>query len=129
MAENESLKLRIRELEQALLETRKSLDFANYTADRAEADLQKMWKKYDRAMSKVERLEKQLGAPNITAAAERDIMYFTTATCDFIRRNGGRVWSFDEFQRVSEKDQHECIKALRALSMFARQMIENAEEI
>lgn len=141
-AENAALKRKVQELEgrepevrvervevipEDYEKTKKDLEFARYTAERAEKDFQKMRQKYEDARSKAEQLAEKIGESTEAAKAERDIQYFTTATNDYIRRYGGHVWAFNEIQNVDETVRTDYLKAIKALDAFAQQMITNIE--
>ena len=70
-----------------------------------------------------------MGLDNTATEARRDVQYFITATNDYIRKYAGRVWVFDEFDKIDEPTQEDFIKSLKRLDAFAQQMIVNLEGV
>ena len=141
-AENAALKRKVQELESQepkvvtktvevvpddYQKTKQDLEFARYTAERAENDFLKMKEKYNDAKEQVEFLKQKVGASTEAVKAERDIQLFTSATNDYIRRYGGHVWAFNEIQNVDETVRTDYLKAIKTLDAFAQQMIANIE--
>lgn len=104
---------------------KKEIREARRDAQRAEQDYESIRKKWMDSQDKVRQLESIVGADKVRKDADRDVRYFTDATNDYIRRYGGHVWVFNEFQNLDETLKRDFIDAIRALDSFAQQIINN----
>lgn len=104
---------------------KKEIREARRDAQRAEQDYESIRKKWMDSQDKVRQLESIVGANKVRKDADRDVRYFTDATNDYIRRYGGHVWVFNEFQNLDETLKRDFIDAIRALDSFAQQIINN----
>lgn len=108
-------------------ETKRKLESAIYTAKRAEDDFSKMRDRNKELSSQVESLQSIIGEDKRLRQVEEDMIFFTNATNDYIRRYGGHVWVFDEFDRAREETRADFIKAIRALDSFCQRILQNLD--
>lgn len=106
-------------------DTLRELESAQQTAQRAEEDFQNTRKENAELRKENEHLKAQIGADKVVKEADRDVMQFTAATNEYIRRYGGHVWAFSEIDNVSKDTKKAFLQAIRTLDGFAQQMIQN----
>jgi hypothetical protein len=85
-------------------------------------EYQQMWKKKRDADQRLQQANELLGENDRNNSARRDIEQLTIATNSYLRNYGGKVWAFDQFDRVDEPTQQEFIKAITSLAAFAQNM-------
>ena len=106
-------------------------DYERVKADnkRLNDDYQKLFRRSTEQGNRLREAERLMGLDNTATEARRDVQYFITATNDYIRKYAGRVWVFDEFDKIDEPTQEDFIKSLKRLDAFAQQMIVNLEGV
>ena len=108
-------------------ELQAQLDQAKIDVTRAENDAANAREKMLKSQKRVEELEKQIGGNTTVKSAQRDIEYFTSATNNYIKSYGGRVWAFSEIQNIPDQTRIDFINSIKALDGFAQQLLMNIE--
>ena len=85
-------------------------------------DNQKLRKRNEEMHKELDRANGILGERSRTADASWDVIALTTATNQYLRLYGGKVWAFEQFDKVDEVTRREFVKAIISLAAFAQNL-------
>ena len=85
-------------------------------------DNQKLRKRNEEMHKELDRANGILGERSRTADASWDVIALTTATNQYLRLYGGKVWAFEQFDKVDEVTRREFVKAITSLAAFAQNL-------
>jgi len=100
----------------------KDYDSLRQDNERLNREYQEMWRKKQELDRQLEQANELLGEKGRTDSAQRDIEALTSATNAYLRQYGGKVWAFDQFDRVDKATQEEFEKAITSMAAFAQNM-------
>ena len=100
----------------------KDYDSLRQDNERLNREYQEMWRKKRELDRQLEQANELLGEKGRTDSAQRDIEALTSATNAYLRQYGGKVWAFDQFDRVDKATQEEFEKAITSMAAFAQNM-------
>ena len=100
----------------------KDYDSLRQDNERLNREYQEMWRKKRELDRQLEQANELLGEKGRTDSAQRDIEALTSATNAYLRQYGGKVWAFDQFDRVDKATQKEFEKAITSMAAFAQNM-------
>lgn len=100
----------------------KDYDSLRQDNERLNREYQEMWRKKRELDRQLEQANELLGEKGRTDNAQRDIEALTSATNAYLRQYGGKVWAFDQFDRVDKATQEEFEKAITSMAAFAQNM-------
>ncbi len=100
----------------------KDYDSLRQDNERLNREYQEMWRKKRELDRQLEQANELLGEKGRTDSAQRDIEALTSATNAYLRQYGGKVWAFDQFDRVDKATQDEFEKAITSMAAFAQNM-------
>ena len=98
----------------------KDYDSLRKDNERLNREYQEMWRKKQELDRQLEQANELLGEKSRTDNAQRDIESLTSATNAYLRQYGGKVWAFDQFDRVDKATQEEFEKAITSMAAFAQ---------
>lgn len=98
----------------------KDYDSLRQDNERLNREYQEMWRKKQELDRQLEQANELLGEKSRTDNAQRDIESLTSATNAYLRQYGGKVWAFDQFDRVDKATQEEFEKAITSMAAFAQ---------
>lgn len=109
--ENEDLKRKLKTAEEELKIT--------------EEERSEFKKKYSEAKDELKRYKETFGNDKNILSATQEIQLLTAATNEYVKRHGGKVWAFNEFDKIDSSVKEDYIKSLKMLNAFTQQMIIN----
>ena len=87
-------------------------------------DNQKLRRNLEELRKELDRAKVLLEEKGYEDNASWDISALTSATNQYLRMYGGKVWAFDQFYRVDEVTQQEFVKAMTNLAAFAQNTVQ-----
>lgn len=102
----------------------KDYDSLRQDNERLNREYQEMWRKKQELGRQLEQANELLGEKSRTDNARWDIEVLTSATNAYLRQYGGKVWAFDQFDRVDKATQDEFEKAMTGMAAFAQNIVQ-----
>lgn len=92
-------------------------------------DNQKLRRNLEETRKKLDRAKVLLEEKGYEDNASWDISTLTSATNQYLRTYGGKVWAFDQFYRVDEVTQQEFVKAITNLAAFSQSIVQYISDV
>jgi hypothetical protein len=105
-------------------DVQKRLKSLEYQKNLGDKDNETLRRQLEETRKKLDRAKVLLGEKGHQDNASWDISTLTSATNQYLRMYGGKVWAFDQFERVDEVTQREFTKAITSLAAFAQNIVQ-----
>ena len=96
--------------------------------ERLSREYREMWQEKMEVDRKLKQANELLGESERQSNARRDIAQLTIATNNYLRQYGGKVWAFDQFDRVDKVTQDEFSKSIHSLAAFAQNVVQMIDD-
>jgi DNA-binding transcriptional MerR regulator len=113
------------EVKQELATTQRRLGTTEKQLEITEEERSEFKKKYSEAKDELKRYKETFGNDKNILSATHEIQLLTAATNEYVKRHGGKVWAFNEFDKLDSSVKEDYIKSLKMLNAFTQQMIIN----